>query len=180
VDAKTDEDRVKDLRRQLYALGDRVHRLEVGLFRAVVSVGAVAIVLGYFLPFIVATADTDDDTIALLPAAVSLREGGNGPFRDEAAMAAIVTATFALVILVALIALLRLFGGEVGQGPVRFARICGVVLLVLCGVAWLLVLVLAGHFDGRMSAFSPATLAFTVGGAATVVATRLHPTDWRR
>ncbi|OLF05572.1 hypothetical protein BLA60_35420 [Actinophytocola xinjiangensis] len=179
MDGKTDEDRVKELRHQLYALADRVHRLEVGVFRAVVSVGAVAIVLGYVLPFLVATTDEPDDSIALLPAAVSLREGGNGPFRDEAAMAALVTATFALVILVALVALLRLFASDVGPGPVRFARICGTVLLVLCAVAWLMILVLAGHFDGRMSAFSPATFAFTVGGVAALLAARLHPADWR-
>lgn len=176
------EDRVKNLRREMYALRDRVNRLEVGLFRAVVAVGSTAMVLGYFLPFLSPTEEVDDEedeSIALLPAIFDLGEAGGGPFREEAAMAAVVVGVFALAILVALIALLRLFGAEVGSRPVRIARTCGIVLLVLCGIGWLLVFALAGHFDGRVSAFSPATLSFTIGAAATLVAAALHPADWR-
>lgn len=180
MDEKTAEDKVKELRLQVYALRGRVSRLEVIVFRAVVAVGSAAMVLGYFVPFLSATEKADeDDSIGLLPAVFGLGDSGGGPFREEATMAAIVVGVFALVILVALIALLRLFGNEVGSRPVRFARVCGIVLLVVCGCGWLLVFALAGHFEGRVSAFSPATLSFTIGGAATLVAAAFHPADWR-
>jgi hypothetical protein len=177
-----DEDKVKELRLQVYALRDRVTRLEVGVFRAVVAVGSAALVLGYFVPFLTATEkadDDEDDSIGLLTAIFGLRDSGDGPFSGEATLAAIVVGVFAVAILVALIALLRLFGDRVGTRPVRFARVCGIVLLVVCGFGWLLVFALAGHFDGRVSAFSPASLLFTVGAAATLVAAALHPADWR-
>ena len=163
MDEKTTEDKVKELRLQVYALRGRVTRLEVAVFRAVVAIGSAAMVLGYFVPFLTATekADEDDDSIGLLPAVFGLGDSGGGPFSEEATMAAIVVGVFALAILVALIALLRLFGNEVGSRPVRFARVCGIVLLVVCGFGWLLVFALAGHFEGRVSAFSPATLSFT-------------------
>jgi hypothetical protein len=179
---ETAEDGFKELRLQLYGLRARVNRLEITAFRTVVAIGSAAMVLGYVLPFLTATEKADDgdsDSIGLLSAVFGLSDSGDGPFRGEARMAAIVVGVFALAILVALIALLRLFGNEVGNRAVRFARVCGIVLLVLCGFAWLLVFALAGHFEGRVSAFSPATLSFTVGGAATLVAASLHPTDWR-
>lgn len=75
----------------------------------------------------------EDDSIGLLPAVFGLGDSGSGPFSEEATMAAIVVGVFALAILVALIALPRLFGNEVGDRPVRFARVCGIVLLVVCG-----------------------------------------------
>jgi Na+/proline symporter len=172
---------VTELRRRLQVLGDRVHRLEAALFRAVVAVGAAALVLGYFLPFLSATEKTgdEDETIALIPAIVGLGDAGDGPFSGEATMAAIVVGAFCLVILVALIALARLFQGSVSARTVRVARVCAIVLLVVCGFAWLLVFALAGHFEGRTSAFSPATFSITVGGAATLLAAALHPADWR-
>ncbi|MFC4858372.1 hypothetical protein [Actinophytocola glycyrrhizae] len=179
---KTAEDQVRELRRQVQVLGDRVGRLEIGLFRAVVTVGSVALVLGFFLPFLSATEKArgdDDESVALLPTVFGISEAGGGPFEEEAVMAAVVVGVFALAILVALIALLRLFADAVGTGPVRFARVCGIVLLVACALGWLLVFALAGHFDGRVSAFSPATLCFTVGGGAMLAAAALHPTDWR-
>lgn len=180
MDAKTGEDRVKELRRQLYALGDRVHRLEVGVFRTVAAVGTVATVLGYFLPFLSSGEADEDETISLLPAVFSIGDAGGGPFRDEAAVTAVVLGVFAVATLVGLVALLALFGSEVRGRAVRFARVSGVVLLVLCGVAWLLVFALAGHFeDGEVSAFSPATLAFTIGAAAAFSARALQPLDWR-
>ncbi len=177
---KTTDDRVADLRRDMYALRDRVTRLEAAVFRAVVAVGSVALVLGYFLPFLTATEKADEDeSIALLPAVFGLGEAGGGPFSEEAVVAAVVVGVFALAVLVALLALLRLFGYEVGSRPVRFARVCGIVLLVACAIGWLLVFVLASHFEGRASGFSPATLSFTIGGIATVLAAALHPADWR-
>jgi hypothetical protein len=182
MDEKATEDSVKELRLQVYALRSRVARMEVGVFRAVVAVGAVAMVLGYFLPFLTVTEEadeSDDDSIGLLTAVFGLGDSGDGPFSEEATMAAIVVGVFALVILVALIALLRLFADKVSDRPVRFARVCGIVLLVVCGCGWLLVFALAAHFEGRVSAFSPATLSFTIGGAATLLTAALHPTDWR-
>jgi hypothetical protein len=170
------------LRRDVQALRHRVHQLEVALFRAVVAVGAAALVLGYFLPFLSTTEEAGSDegeTIALIPAIVGLGDAGDGPFSGEAAMAAVVVGAFVLVVLVALIALVQLFRDRVSPGTVRFARICGIVLLVVCGLAWLLVFVLAGHFEGRTSAFSPATFSITIGGAATLLAAALHPADWR-
>ncbi len=176
---KTAEDK-QELRRQLQALRDRVNRLEIAVFRAVVAVGSAAMVLGYFVPFLMATEKADDDeSISLLPAIFGLGDAGDGPFEEEAVIAAVVVGVFALAILVALISLLRLFGNEVGNGPVRFARVCGIVLLVVCGIGWLLVFALAGHFEGRASTFSPAALSFTIGGVATIVAAALHPVDWR-
>jgi hypothetical protein len=182
MDEKAAEDKVKELRLQMYALRHRVTRLEVALFRAVVAVGSAAMVLGYFVPFLTATEEADDgedDSIGLLPAVFGLGDSGGGPFSEEATLAAIVVGVFALAILVALIALLRLFGNEVGPRPVRLARVCGIVLLVVCGFGWLLVFALAGHFEGRVSAFSPATLSFTTGGVAILVAAALHPAEWR-
>jgi hypothetical protein len=181
MDEKTAEDRIRELRLQMYALRARVKRLEIAAFRTVVAIGSAAMVLGYVVPFLTATekADDGDDSIGLLSAVFGLSDSGDGPFSGEARLAAIVVGVFAMVILVALIALLRLFGNPVGNRAVRFARVCGIVLLVLCGLAWLLVFALAGHFEGRVSAFSPATLSFTIGGAATLVAATLHPADWR-
>lgn len=181
MDEKPAEDKVKELRLQMYALRGRVNRLEIAAFRTVVAIGSVAEVLGYVVPFLTATekADEGDDSIGLLSAVFGLSDSGDGPFSGEAKLAAIVVGVFALVILVALIALLRLFGTRVGSRAVRFARVCGIVLLVVCGFAWLLVFALAGHFEGRVSAFSPATLSFTIGGVATLMAATLHPADWR-
>ncbi|MFL6125956.1 hypothetical protein [Actinophytocola sp.] len=180
MDEDTAENNVKELRSQVYALRNQVTRLEIAVFRAVVAIGATALVLGYFVPFLTATEKAgEDDSIGLLAAVFGLGGSGDGPFSEEAAMAAIVVGVFALAILVALIALLRLFGNQVGSRPVRFARVCGIILLVACGFGWLLVFALAGHFAGRVSAFSPATLSFTIGGAATLLAAALHPTDWR-
>lgn len=172
---------VRELRLQVQVLRDRVTGLEAVLFRAVVALGSAAMVVGFFVPFLSATEKTGDDgeSIALLPAVFGLGGAGRGPFRQEAAMAAVVVGVFVLAIVVALVALLRLFGDAVGSGPVRFARVCGTVLLVACALGWLLVLVLAGHFDGRTSAFSPATLCFTLGGGAMLASAVLHPTDWR-
>jgi hypothetical protein len=179
MDETTAEDKVKELRLQLNALRTRVTRMEAVLFRAVVAIGAGALVLGYLMPFLTATEKADDDeSISLLPAVFGLGDSGGGPFSEEATMAAIVAGVFALAILVALIALLRLFGYGVGSRTVRVARTCGIVLLVACGIGWLLVFTLAGHFEGRVSAFSPATLSFTIGGAAALVAAALHPADW--
>ncbi|GAB3432867.1 hypothetical protein [Actinophytocola sediminis] len=182
MDAKTGGDQAKEFRRQVRDLTERVHRLEAGLFRAVVAVGVGAIVLGYFIPFLTATEKAranEGESIALLPAIFGLGQAGGGPFRGEAMLATVVVSVFAMVTVVALVALLRLFGGEVAGRRVRFARVCGIVLLVLCGIGWLLVFAMAGHFDGRVSAFSPATLTFTIGGLATLAADVLHPTDWR-
>jgi hypothetical protein len=171
---------VKELRLQLYALRDRVNRVETGQFRAVVALGSAAMVLGWFVPFLMATGKaTKDDSVALLPTIFGIGDSGDGPFRGEAALAAVVVGVFGLAILVALIVLLGLFRDRVGSRPVRIARICGIVLLVACTLGWLLVFALAGHFDGRTSAFSPATLCFTVGGAAMLAAAALHPADWR-
>lgn len=176
---KTAEDDVQELRRQMYAVRDRVSRLEVILFRTVVAIGAIALVLGYLLPFLTTTEQADeDDSIGLLPAVFGLGDSGGGPFSEEATVAAVVTGVFALVILVALITLLRLFSFGVGSRLVRVARVCGIVLLVACGGGWLLVFALAGHSESEMSAFSPATLSFTIGGVATLVAAALHPADW--
>ena len=181
MDEKTDD--VTVLQREVRLLRHRVHYLEVALFRAVVAVGATALVFGYFLPFLSATEEADssdqDETIALIAAIAGLADAGDGPFSGEAAMAAVVVGGFVLVVLVALIALLQLFRDRVSARTVRIARICGIVLLVVCGLAWLLVFALAGHSEGRSSAFSPATLSITVGGAVTLLATALHPQDWR-
>ncbi|MBB4904721.1 hypothetical protein [Actinophytocola algeriensis] len=181
MDDKTAD--VTVLRREVQALRHRMHQLEVALFRAVVAVGAAALVLGYFLPFLSATEEAsssdEDETIALIPAIAGLADAGDGPFSGEAAMAAVVVGAFVLVILVALIALVQLFRDRVSPRTVRFTRVCGIVLLVVCGLAWLLVFALAGHSEGRSSAFSPATLSITVGGAATLLAAALHPADWR-
>jgi Flp pilus assembly pilin Flp len=173
---------VEALRRQVYAMRDRVHRLEIGLFRTVVALGSAAVVSGFFVPFLSATEKADageDDSISLLPTVFGIGDTGGGPFSGEAALAAVVVGVFALAILVALVALLRLFRDRVSARAVRFARICGIVLLVMCAFGWLLVFALAGHWDGRVSAFSPATLCFTVGGAAALAAAALHPADWR-
>lgn len=170
---------VKELRLQLHALRDRVHRLEAGLFRAVVAIGSAALVLGFFLPFLSGTGKDDDESVSLLPTVFGIADAAGGPFQDEAVMAAVVVGVFALAVLVALIALLRLFGDAVGGRSVRFARVCGIVLLVACALGWLLVFALAGHWDGRVSAFSPATLCFTIGGGAVLAAAPLHPADWR-
>jgi hypothetical protein len=171
------------LRREVQGLRDRVHQLEVALFRAVVAVGAAALVLGYFLPFLSATEEAgssdEDETIALIPAIAGLGDAGDGPFSGEAAMAAIVVGAFVLVILVALIALVQLFRDRVSPRTVRIVRVFGIILLVVCGLAWLLVFALAGHSEGRSSAFSPATLSITIGGAVTLLAAALHPADWR-
>jgi len=182
MDEKTAEDKLKELRLQMYALRDRVSRLEIGLFRAVVAIGSAALVLGFFLPFLSATekaSKSDDDSVSLLPTVFGIADAGGGPFRDEAAMAAVVVGVFALAILVALVALLRLFGDAVSSKAVRFARVCGIVLLVACALGWLLVFALAGHWEGRVSAFSPATLCFTIGGGAMLATAALHPADWR-
>jgi hypothetical protein len=173
---------VKELRLQLYAVRDRVHRLELTLFRAVVALGSVALVVGWFVPFLATTekaADGDDESVALLPTIFGIGDSGDGPFSGEAAVAAVVVGVFGLAILVALIALLSLLRDRVGRRPVRFARLCGIVLLVACALGWLLVFALAGHFEGRSSAFSPATMCFTVGGGAMLAAAALHPMDWR-
>ena len=181
MDEKTAEDKVKELRLQLQGLRDRVNRVEVGLFRAVAAAGVAAVVLGFFVPFLSATeeSDDDDDSVALLPTIFGIGGAGDGPFKEEAVMAAVVVGVFGLAVLVALFALLRLFGDPVGNGPVRLARICGIALLVGCALAWLLVFALAGHSKGGVSAFSPATLCFTVGGGAMLAAAPLHPADWR-
>jgi hypothetical protein len=182
MSARTGEDEQQRLRRELYTLRDRVHRLEVGLFRTVLAVGVAAVAIGFVAPFLSATEEAGDgegESISLLPSILGLGGSGGGPFGEEAVVAATVVGVFALVALATLVAMVRLFGSDVGIRPVRFARICGITLLVLCGIGWLLVFVLAGHWDGRVSTFSPATLAFTIGGAAAVVAAPLHPADWR-
>ncbi|MGB3441658.1 MAG: hypothetical protein WBA97_23180 [Actinophytocola sp.] len=182
MDEKIVDDKLKELRFQVQVLRGRVNGLEAILFRAVVAIGSAAMVLGFFVPFLSATEKADDgegESISLLPAIFGLGDAGGGPFREEAAMAAVVAGVFALAILVALVAMLRLFRDEVGNGPVRFARVCGILLLVACGLGWLLVFALAGHFEGRTSAFSPATLCFTIGGGAMLTAAALHPADWR-
>jgi hypothetical protein len=172
---------VKELRRQLSVLRARVNQIEATLFRAVVVLGSAAMVVGWFVPFLAVTAkaDDEDESVALLPTILGIGDSGGGPFSGEAALAAVVVGVFGLAILVALVASLRLLRDRVGPGPVRFARICGVVLLVACALGWLLVLALAAHFEGRSSAFSPATLCFTVGGGAMLAAAALHPEDWR-
>lgn len=181
MDEKTDD--VTALRRDVQLLRHRVLYLEVALFRAVVAVGVVALVLGLFLPFLSATEEADsgdeDDTIGLFPAIVGLADSGDGPFSGEAAMASVVVGAFVLVILVALLALVQLFRDRASPRVVRIARIFGIILLVVCGMAWLLVFALAGHTEGKTSAFSPATLSITIGGAVTILATALHPDDWR-
>lgn len=181
MDDKTAEDKVKELRLQLQTLRNRVNRVEMGLFRAVAAIGVAAMVLGFFVPFLSATeeADDEDESVALLPTIFGISDAGGGPFEEEAVMAAVVVGVFGLAILVALFALLRLFRDQVGAGPVKFARICGIALLVACALSWLLVLALAGHWEGRVSAFSPATLCFTIGGGAMLAAAPLHPEDWR-
>ena len=172
---------VKELRLQLYALRDRVHQLELGLFRAVVALGSAAMVVGWFVPFLAVTekADDEDESVAMLPTIFGIGDSGDGPFSGEAALAAVVVGAFGLAIVVALIAMLGLFRDRVGRRPVRFARVCGIVLLVACAFGWLLMFALAAHFEGRSSAFSPATLCFTVGGGAMLAAAALHPSDWR-
>lgn len=181
MDEKTDD--LTTLRRDVQLLRHRVLYLEVALFRAVVAVGAAALVLGLFLPFLYATdgasSSEKDDTIGLIPSIAGLADAGDGPFSGEAAMAAIVVGGFVLVVLAALIAVLQLFRDRVSARTVRVTRIFAIILLVVCGMAWLLVFALAGHTEGDTSAFSPATLSITIGGAATILATALHPDDWR-
>lgn len=181
MDEKTDE--VTALQRDVRLLRHRVVYLEVALFRAVVAVGAATLVLGLFLPFLTATEEAsssdEDDTIGLFPSIVGLADAGDGPFSGEAAMASVVVGGFVLVVLATLIAVLQLFRNEVSARAVRVTRIFAIILLVVCGMAWLLVFALAGHTEGRSSAFSPATLSITIGGAAAILATALHPDDWR-
>src|SRR5687768_10741973 len=117
------------LRREVQVLRLRVLYLEVALFRAVVAVGVVALVLGYFLPFLSATEEAnssdEDDTIALIPAIGGLADSGDGPFSGEAAMAAVVVGGFVLAILIALIALVQLFRDRVSSRTVRIVRVFG-------------------------------------------------------
>ena len=181
MDEKTVD--VTALHREVQVLRHRVLHLEVALFRAVTAVGVVALVLGYFLPFLSATekanASDEDETIALIPAIAGIADSGDGPFSDEAAIAAVAVGGFVLVILASLIAVVQLFRDRVSARAVRIARIFGIILLVVCGLAWLLVIALANHSDGKASAFSPATLSITIGAAVTLLATALHPDDWR-
>lgn len=156
----------KDPTLQLNELRDRVERLETTLFRAVVTVACVAIAIGFFVPFLSSTdpEPDEDGSLSLLTAAFALGDAGDGPFSGEATLVAIVVGGFALLAAVTLAVVAALLRPTAGERNLAVARGLCVALLVGCCVAWLLVLVLAGHFEGEVSAFSPA-LAFLTAGA---------------
>lgn len=168
------------LGREVRDLRERVARLEAMVFRAVVVVACVAIVVGFFLPFLVATKPKDEDeSLSLLTAAFALGDAGGGPFSEEAALAALVVGGFVLLALVTLVVLATVLRAAVSKRNLAVARGFSIALLVGCCVAWLLVFALAGHFEGRSSAFSPALAALTVGAVLGVVVRRFAPEDLR-
>ena len=155
-----DSQLVRDLR-------DRVAKLELLVFRAVVVVAIAALVVSLFVPFLSATdPDTEDGSITLLSAITALNEAGNGPFSGQAAIAGVVVGVLLILAVVTLIGLALLLRDRTGRRALVVAARLSVGLFVLCVFGWLLVLVLAAHFEGDVSAFSPALVCLTAGAVA--------------
>lgn len=169
------------VRTELAELRARLHRIEMSLFRAAVVIACSGLLLGLFLPFLMASEPSADqeNTLRLIPAITGLAAAGGGPFRGEAMLASIAVGIFTAATVVTLVALLRLLGQPTARA-IKAARIVAIVLLIGCGFAWLLVLALAAHSGGGARPLSPATLSITLGALIGVAAPTLLTPDWKR
>jgi hypothetical protein len=162
-------------------LEERVRSLEHGVYRAGLIATVAALVLGFIVPFLSATEDAyedlDDDeydSIAILAAVFDIGDAGDGPFERQALTVAVLVGLLALVAVLALLVTAGTWSQDLRERLGRASNfLCGFLLLGCVG-GWLLVLVLNGHFDGQVSAFSPALLCLTVGAVGGLL---LHQYD---
>ena len=168
------DDEKEAMRRKYVALERRIRRVEDVHYFASGIASIAAFAVGLFVPFVQATKPTgdDDDSIAILPAVFELAAAGGGPFEGEAILAGAVLGVFALIAIVTASSVIAILAQTTAR-RVTVARVCVNVMLVGCAGAWLLVLLLAAHFAGRPSVFSPAVFCMTIGAGIAWVTTYL-------
>ncbi|GAB3486705.1 hypothetical protein [Amycolatopsis cihanbeyliensis] len=169
----------EDSARATAELRARVARLETLVLRAAALGASVAIALGFLVPFLRTSDEASAaESIRLLGAVFAMEEAGQGPFRSEAVLASIVVGMFALVAAATFVALLMLQRSLEGNRRFGVVQALSTTLLVGCGGAWLLVLLLAGHSEGEVSSFSPAVAWLTVGSLAGMGIRYLAPPEY--
>jgi hypothetical protein len=157
-------------------LRDRVAKLELLVFRAVVVVAVAALAVSLFVPFLSATdPDTEDGSITLASAIAALSDAGDGPFSGQAAIAGVAVAVVFVLAVVTLIVVAMLLRARSGRRALLAASRLSVGLFVVCLFGWLLVLVLAAHFEGDVSAFSPALACLTAGAVVGSLTRNVAP-----
>jgi hypothetical protein len=161
------------LRRRATALERRVDQVERLLRGTGVAVAVVALVAGLLLPYL--SEKKGDETISLLSYVFAVREDSDngGPFSGEAGLVFVALLLLAVFAVVAVIVAFICVNPPTGRTR-TVVRILAGIFAAGCLASWLMVLVLAGHFE-KVSAFSPATLSLTIGAAVTVLLTRTEP-----
>lgn len=143
------------------------------LVRVLAFAAVVAGLAGFATPLLVST-DPDERSMWLVEAIPGFATMGGGPYSTEALLASIAIGVFA-VVLAATAVLSVAFAARPGsRGLRRVLHVAAIVLLVGCGGAALLVVILSGQFGGRALPVSPAVFLAAVGGVLALVATRLR------
>jgi len=180
----TDDDLVrvdaelKRLRGEEAALAARVQTMENAVWRTGVVIGIASLLVGLVVPFLVATDDEGLETVTVLGMAVAAPDSGNGPFRGEASLVGILLWVLAAGTVIVAGVLLGVADRRTSRRGLAASKFLAVLYLVGVIGTWLLVILLAGHFndsDGAdgISWLSPATICFTVGAViATVMTTK--------
>lgn len=164
------------LRRDYRLLAERVERLERRLFAICAGAAIAALVVGPFLPYLIAAQQTadGDSSISLLSAVFALPGAGQGPFEGEAMAVGVLLGIFVLAAVVTLVATLSYIGSNTER--TRFiARTAAGILLAGSACAWLLVLMLTRQWEWRVSGFSPAPLLIGVGATLVLIAAAIRP-----
>lgn len=169
------DDVIRSLRRRQAVVEQRLELVEKRLFRACAGGGVIAGIGGLVLPFLVPS-DTAAETpsIPLIVAVFALPGVGDGPLRSQAALAGIVSGGYLLLSVVGLVAVLIMWGRP-SMRKARFGRTVATLLLIASGCAALFVVILAVHFDGAVTPFSPAVVSIGIQAALTIIACRIHP-----
>ena len=169
---------LKRLRGSEASLAARVQTMENAVWLTGVVVGIASLVIGLVLPFLVAKDDGELETITLLGMAVGAPATGGGPFRGEANLVGILLWLLAAGTVIVVGVLLSVANRRSSRRGLAVGKFLAVLYLVGAVGTWLLVILLAGHFndngdDDGIAWLSPATICFTIGAViATAMTTK--------
>ena len=180
----TDDDLVrvdaelKRLRGSEAGLAARVHTMENAVWRTGVVVGIAFLLVGLVIPFLVATHDGDLETITLFGMAFAAPKTGTASFSGEANGVGILLGILGIGTVIVAGVLLGIANRRTSRRGLTVSKFLCVLYLVGTLGTWLVVALLAGHFNDRgdndgISLLSPATICFTIGAViATVMVTK--------
>lgn len=165
-----------EIRRRQARLEVRVLAQERRYFSSVAFLGLAMGVLAPFLPFLMPTSRAPEqaESVSLFAAIVVLPDAGSGPFREAAMLTGVAVIAYLAALFTMLVTLVTLWVAPSAK-KAMVARYMTNVLLGATLCAALMNFVLAAHFEGTVSLFSPAVFAVAICALLAHFASRIHP-----